>query len=100
MRGPKGLAQESLDHAGLHGVPAAEHIDRSATVLGPGMDRDVGLGDDDHPAYAVGIEAVEDVRDDRGARAAGGLEHRFADARGVVEALGRTAVVLDEDMRA
>src|SRR5712671_4981315 len=77
-RGPGG--PELLDevvgrHLGLEHVAAGEHVDRGVAILGPGVDRQMRLGDDDDSADAKRVELVKDNVDDGGLSPLGRLHH-------------------------
>ena len=79
-------------------VAAGEQIDRREAVLGPGVDREVGLGDDDHARDTVRRERVNHLVErgcpgehDRG-------DQGRLDARGVIEELAIAPVVLAEQV--
>jgi hypothetical protein len=77
-RGPGG--PELLDeivgrHVGLEHVAAGEHVHRGVAVLGPGVNRQVRLGDDDDSADAKRVELVKDDVDDGGLSPLGRLHH-------------------------
>src|SRR6476661_1799113 len=77
-RGPGG--PELLDevvgrHLGLEHVAAGEHVDRGVAVLGPGVDRQMRLGDDDDSADAKRVELVKDDVDDGGLGSLGRFHH-------------------------
>src|SRR5262249_17553405 len=65
VRGPQPLGEQVLDDPGVDGVAAREDVDCGIAVLGPGVDRDVRLGDHDDSTYTEGAEVVEGVGHDR-----------------------------------
>src|SRR5438046_5447427 len=48
----------------LEDVSAGEDVDRRVSVFGPGVDGEMGFGDDDDSADAEGVELMEDDVDD------------------------------------
>src|SRR5690242_3195330 len=77
-RGPGGpeLFHEVVGrHLGLEHLAAREHVDGGVPILGPGVDRQVRLGDDDDSADAERVELVKDHVDDGGLGSLRGFHH-------------------------
>src|SRR3954469_8351520 len=75
---------------------AGKNIDGGAGVFGPGVNRDVGFGDDDDAADAVRAEVVKDVGDDRAVGLANGVDDDFFDFVGMREFEGVATVIFQE----
>ena len=73
-------------------------VDRGIAMLRPGVNRDVGLGDDQDTTDSLGSELVEGLVDDGGATFESGLAHRDLDAIWVVEERAITVVAFHEDL--
>ena len=78
-------------HLRLERLAAGEDVHGGVPVLGPGVDREVGLGDDDHAADPERVELVKDDVDDGRLSPLGGLDHRALHGLKAVDGL-RVAV--------
>src|SRR5207249_978779 len=99
----RALGRELLDQiAGrdlrLEGVPAREDVDGCISVLGPGVDGEMGLGDDDDAADAEGVELVEDDVDDGGLGSLRRLDQGFLHRLEAVDHVGVAIEQLDQQV--
>src|SRR5438046_6834423 len=62
--GQERLGQVAGGDRRLEDVSAGEDVDRRVSVFGPGVDGEMGFGDDDDSADAEGVELMEDDVDD------------------------------------
>lgn len=67
-------------------------------VLGPCMDGEMGLRDDDHAGDAARGESVEYDVEDHGPSGFGRCDHAFLDSGHVAESGGGAAVQLDKEV--
>ena len=81
---------------GLGLLAAHEHVARRIAELGPGVHRDVRLGEEAERGDALMIEAVRDLVQERGASAPRRFADRFDDDVLVVQPLLRTPVQLED----
>ena len=88
----------SFDGPDVDAVSAGEDVDGCVAVLGPRVDGEVGLGDDDDPTDALGSELVEGFVDDGSAAFDGGVVHRDFDGVRVVEQRLITVVAFHQDL--
>src|SRR4029453_6311417 len=80
----------------LERVAAREDVHGGVPVLGPRVDREMGLGDHHHAGDPERVELVKDHVDDGGLRSLGGLHHRALHGLKAVEDLGAAVVELQQ----
>ncbi len=85
---------------GVDRFAAGKDIYRRITIFWPGVDSNMGFGDDDHTAYAVRAEGMESMAYDGGFTFDAGLNHRFFDVALVLEQLKVAVMELDEYLSA
>src|SRR5262249_46947130 len=79
------LVTDELEAGSRIETAAGEQVDRRVTAFGPGVDRQMRLGDDQRPAHAAGREPVERLADDARADALRRGEQDSSQVLGVVE---------------
>lgn len=77
---------------------AGEDIHRGKGVLGPGVNGDVGFGNDDDAADAMGAEIVEDLRHNGAIPRAHGIEEQGAKGVRIFQERGIAPVKLEQRM--
>src|SRR5207244_436835 len=75
-----------------------EDVDRRVAVFGPGVDREVGFGDDDDAADPERVELVEHDVDDGGLRPPGGFYERALHGFQAVDGIGSAIKQLEKQM--
>jgi len=81
-------------------VAAGKAVRGGVTEFGPGMHRDVALGEQTERGYALRLEPMRSFAEPGRAGFLGGVFERTLDERVVVEEFGRTAVELHDAMNA
>ena len=82
----------------LERLAAREDVHGGVPVLGPRVDREMGLGDHHHAGDPERVELVKHDVDDRGLRSLGGLHHRVLHGLKAVEDLGAAVVQLEQQV--
>src|SRR5437899_10897291 len=82
----------------LEGVIEREDVDCCISVLLPGLDVEIGLGDDDDAADAEGVELVEDDVDDGGLGSLRRLDQGFLHRLEAVDHVGVAIEQLDQQV--
>src|SRR5262245_51267485 len=96
--GPELLHEVVGGHLGLEDVAAGEDVHGSVPVLGPGVDRKVGLGDDHHAADPERIELVEDHVHDGGLSPLGRFYQGLLHGLEVVDGVGIAIEQLEQEV--
>lgn len=97
--GSEPLGQDLGCGLGLGRFTAGKNIGRHVSVLGPGMDRKMGLGQHGNSRDALGTEGVNINVQQRCIRRANGIEHRGLHALGIVNRVAAPPQ-FDDDMPA
>src|SRR5207245_2565584 len=93
------LLHEVLDRDfGGEGLSAGEDVHRCIPMFGPGMDRDMGLGNHDDAADAEGTELVEVGADDGGLRDLGRGDQDLFHSLYIIKKFGVATVQLEHQV--